>query len=107
MQKFVPEVEQITFSGQLSVEVGQTVLYVTERCVFRCGPNALELTEVAPGIDIERDIPKQMGFLPIIEKVKAMDGRLFRPELMRLRSEFLEASLVDRVSFDAEKISLP
>ena len=55
-RKFVEAVEQITFSGDYAAETGQPVFYVTERCVFRRTPVGMELTEVAPGIDIERDI---------------------------------------------------
>ena len=102
VQKFVHQVEHITFSGELAVETGQPVLYVTERCVFRRGPDRLELIEVAPGIDIERDILPHMGFRPAIGNVKAMDARLFRPEPMGLRAEFLEAPLSERVAFDAK-----
>ncbi|MBY5579045.1 acyl CoA:acetate/3-ketoacid CoA transferase [Rhizobium leguminosarum] len=66
--KFVEEVEQITFSGKYAREGTQTVLFVTERCVFSLTPEGLELTEVAPGIDIERDILAHMKFRPIIRK---------------------------------------
>ena len=65
-RKFVEAVEQITFSGAYAAETGQPVFYVTERCVFRRTPAGMELTEVAPGIDIERDILGHMGFAPIV-----------------------------------------
>ncbi len=58
-------VEQVTFSGAYAAEQGQPVYYVTERCVFRLGREGLELIEVAPGIDIERDILAHMAFRPI------------------------------------------
>ncbi|MBT8417622.1 MAG: acyl CoA:acetate/3-ketoacid CoA transferase [Silicimonas sp.] len=101
VQKFVPEVEQVTFSGELAAETGQPVLYVTERCVFRGSPRGLELIEVAPGIDIERDILPQMGFAPVIDEVRPMDPRIFLPDPMGLRAEFLEAPLDARITFDA------
>src|SRR5215475_12448158 len=66
VKKFVREVEHRTFSGSVSVQRGQPVLYVTERCVFKLTPEGLELIEVAPGIDIERDILARMQFRPII-----------------------------------------
>jgi len=59
-RKFVNKVEQITFSGPYSANSGQTVLYVTERCVFQLTPEGLELIETAPGVDVERDILAHM-----------------------------------------------
>ena len=66
--KFVQDVEQITFSGEYAVERKQPVLYITERCVFELTPNGLELVEVAPGIDVEKDILCQMAFRPVVEE---------------------------------------
>ena len=66
--KFVQEVEHRTFSGDYAAKRGQPVLYVTERCVFELTHDGLELTEVAPGIDIERDILARMAFRPIIRR---------------------------------------
>jgi propionate CoA-transferase len=54
--KFVREVDQVTFSGGLAAKNRQPVLYVTERCVFKLKSEGLELAEVAPGIDVDRDI---------------------------------------------------
>ena len=82
--KLVKSVEQVTFSGEYAQSVGQPVLYVTERAVFKLTPEGVELTEVAPGIDIEKDILAHMGFKPIIKDVKLMDERLFREEKMGL-----------------------
>lgn len=62
-QKFVDEVEQITFAGQY-VRPDQTVLYVTERAVFRLIDGKMVLTEIAPGIDVEKDVLAHMGFTP-------------------------------------------
>ncbi|HOZ45027.1 MAG TPA: CoA-transferase [Candidatus Hydrogenedentes bacterium] len=64
--KFVEAVHQITFSGKVAREKGQAVLYITERCVFRLVPEGLLLAEVAPGVDIERDILNRMDFRPIV-----------------------------------------
>ena len=55
-RKFVETVQQVTYSGEYGASIGQEVLYVTERCVFRLGENGLELCEAAPGIDPQRQI---------------------------------------------------
>lgn len=84
-KKFLKQVEQITFSGDYANKVGQNVLYITERAVFKLTPNGLELVEIAPGIDLEKDILAQMEFKPIISaELKEMDARIFKPELMGL-----------------------
>ena len=64
VRKFVSRVGRITFSGEVARTRGQQVLYVTERAVFRLQPDGLELVEVAPGIDVARDILPGMGFVP-------------------------------------------
>ena len=71
-RKFRAAVEQITFAGRRAADLGQPVLYVTERCVFELTPRGLRLAEVAPGIDIERDILAQMDFVPLLEPAPAM-----------------------------------
>jgi propionate CoA-transferase len=99
-RKFVQRIEQVTFSGPYASSSGQTVLYVTERCVFRLTPAGLELIEVAPGIDIERDILGQMDFKPIVNHPQPMDARIFQAEAMRLKDTLLSISLVDRMQFE-------
>src|SRR5207253_8653473 len=89
MKKFVAEVEQITFSGDYAAETGQSVFYVTERCVLQRTPAGMELAEVEPGIDIARDILGQMGFAPIIHDPKPMDARLFGEPVMGLEQDLL------------------
>ena len=83
-RKFIEHVEQITFSGHYAAGTGQTVLYVTERAVFRLTPEGVELLEVAPGIDIERDIVAHMDFPPIMRDVQLMDAGVFQAEWGRL-----------------------
>jgi propionate CoA-transferase len=101
--KFVDHVGQITFSGKYAVERQQEVLYVTERCVFRLSDSGLELTEVAPGIDIERDIIQKMPFVPQMNDPVEMDASIFRPEPMGLRDRFLDIHIGDRISYDIAK----
>ena len=79
------------------------MLYVTERCVFRSTVDGLELIEVAPGIDVDRDILAHMGFEPIVRNVQLMDPRIFRAKPMGLASVLLDLRLSDRVSYDADR----
>ena len=105
-QKFVAAVEQITFNGAYAAERSQPVLYVTERCVFRRSHEGLELIEVAPGIDVERDIVAQMGFKPIIGTPDLMDKRIFREALMGLDRTLFDLDLERRISFDRDRDTL-
>lgn len=100
-RKFIREVEQITFSGELAAETGQPVLYVTERCVFSITSAGLELIEVAPGIDIDKDILAHMDFEPIIRSVKLMDAAIFKPEPMELKTALLDAPIDDRIQLES------
>jgi propionate CoA-transferase len=102
-RKFVDAVEQVTFSGPLAAAKAQSVLYVTERCVFRLTLDGLQLIEVAPGIDVERDILAHMGFRPIIGGVTVMDERIYQPRPMGLAGALLDLRLSDRLSYDAER----
>ena len=102
-RKFIAAVEQITFNGAYAAESGQPVLYVTERCVFRRTREGMELTEVAPGIDIARDILAHMAFTPIVRNPASMDPRIFRDEPMQLEETLLGLSLAERISYDAER----
>jgi propionate CoA-transferase len=102
-RKFIKAVEQITFSGPYAQQRAQPVIYVTERCVFQLRKEGLELVEVAPGIDIERDILQHMDFKPIINQPVAMDARIFRDEPMGLLPDLLNLDLHERVSYDPER----
>ncbi|MBS1129591.1 MAG: propionate CoA-transferase [Proteobacteria bacterium] len=100
--KFVDEVEHRTFSGPEAARRGKSVIYITERCVFQLTPQGLQLIEIAPGVDLQRDILDKMEFPPIIDGQPAlMDERIFREEPMGIRPELLESPLAERLTFDA------
>lgn len=84
-KKFLRSVDQVTFSARYAVESGQPVLFITERAVFTLDKRGLVLTEIAPGVDLERDVLAQMEFAPVVaEDLKLMDERIFRDEPMGL-----------------------
>jgi propionate CoA-transferase len=86
-RKFIDEVEQITFSGKYASDIGQPVLYITERCVFQLKDGQLEIVEIAPGIDLEKDILANMEFKPLIsEKLKKMPEELFAEDWGMLKN---------------------
>ncbi len=86
VKKFLKNVEQITFSGKYALEVEQTVLYITERAVFELNDTGLVLTEIAPGVDLKKDVLEQMEFEPSISPdLKIMDVRIFKDEKMGLK----------------------
>ncbi|MBK7766611.1 MAG: malonate decarboxylase subunit alpha [Sulfuritalea sp.] len=102
--KFVEQVEHRTFSGPVAAASGKTVLYVTERCVFRLCAEGLELIEIARGVDLQRDILDRMEFAPILRHDPAlMDPRIFAAEPMGLRPQMLEMPIEERLSYDAEQ----
>ena len=77
-RKFVSEVEHRTFSGNIRAARKQLVLYITERCVFSLCEEGLELVEIAPGVDLAKDILAQMDFAPIMrQSPRLMDERIF------------------------------
>jgi len=77
-------VEQITFSGPYAASVEQPVLYITERAVFKLVPEGLELIEIAPGLNIEKDILQHMDFTPVMKNVQTMPKEIFLPEWGKL-----------------------
>jgi propionate CoA-transferase len=104
VHKFVRDVEHRTFSGDYAVKRHQPVFYVTERCVFELTPEGLALVEVAPGIDIEREILARMDFKPIIRRDPAlMDQRIFLPASMGLRDDLLRMPLEQRFTLHPEQ----
>lgn len=102
-RKFVDKIDQVTFSGEYAARNGKKVLYVTERCVLSLTADGLELTEIAPGIDIERDILQHMAFRPIIKTPVLMDERIFRAGPMQLKSTLLGITLPERIAYQADR----
>jgi propionate CoA-transferase len=101
VRKFVDAVGQITFSAAHARARGQAVHYITERCVFRLHPEGLELIEIAPGIDLDRDVLAQMAFKPLIaDDLRTMDSAIFWPERMGLAKRS-PMSLDDRLTYDS------
>ena len=90
IKKFVSQVEHITFSGQFAQTRNTPVLYVTERAVFELTPEGVTLIEIAPGIDLEKDILANMEFIPEIAKdLKEMNPRIFMSEVMGIKDIIL------------------
>ncbi len=85
-KKFKSQVEQITFNGSFAIEKGQKVTFITERAVFRLTQAGLKLIEIAPGVDLQKDILDMMEFKPIIDETyDLMDPRLFNEGPMNLQ----------------------
>ncbi|WP_455769206.1 hypothetical protein [Marinilactibacillus psychrotolerans] len=98
-KKFVQDVEQVTFSGQYASEIEQEVLYVTERAVFDLENGKMRLIEIAPGIDLEKDILNQMDFEPVIsDNLKEMDPKMFEEHWGKLKD------IVTNVNKDEKEI---
>ena len=100
--KFVDEVRQVTFSGEQARASGQTVLYITERCVLQLGHEGVELIEIAPGVDLERDVLARMGFRPqIAADVREMNAAIFSDAPLGL-GERSPLTLDERVHYNAD-----
>ena len=85
-RRFLGAVEQVSFSGQYATENRKTVLFITERAVFTLGAEGLTLQEIAPGVDLEKDILAHMDFIPAIRQpLKLMDARIFKAAPMGLQ----------------------
>jgi propionate CoA-transferase len=88
ISKFIEDVFVVAFSGQHAIKYGQEILYVTERAVFRLTKDGLTLEEVAPGIDVDKDVIQKMSFEPIIRgSVREMDDKIFNESIMGIRNE--------------------
>ncbi|MGH8760866.1 MAG: acyl CoA:acetate/3-ketoacid CoA transferase, partial [Burkholderiales bacterium] len=101
VSKFVEGVAQVTFSATVAAQQRKEVLYVTERCVFRLIGQGLALAEVAPGIDVERDILKHLPFRPLVDQPATMDAAIFASKPMGLRERMLDIRIEERLSYDA------
>ncbi|TCS35757.1 propionate CoA-transferase [Paucimonas lemoignei] len=105
--KFVQSVEHMTFSGKLARKLGKHVLYITERCVFELTAHGLELVEIAPGLDLQRDILDHMAFKPSVSRnLRTMDKRIFQSDTMGLRDIMLEVPLEKRLRYDRQRKTL-
>ncbi|MGA9537433.1 MAG: acyl CoA:acetate/3-ketoacid CoA transferase [Desulfobacterales bacterium] len=104
VKKFIDRVEHVTFSGAYARQKGQPVLYLTERCVFALTEAGMKLVEMAPGVDLEKDILSLMDFKPIIDGTpRLMDARIFRAEPMGLKDDLLTLRLADRLIYDSRE----
>ena len=101
-QKFVEKIEEVTFSGSRAGREGRNILYVTERCVFRLSEEGLELTEVAPGIDVQTQILDLMPFSPIINDIKPMKPKLFCKGRIGLLESMSDFGLDERISYNPD-----
>lgn len=101
-KKFVDAVEHITFSGEYAVRKRQPVVYITERCVMSLTDKGMELVEIAPGVDLQKDVLDRMDFTPIVrDPLPLMDSRIFRPEPMGLKEDISAIGLEDRLTYSA------
>jgi propionate CoA-transferase len=97
VQKFVPQVQQVTFSGRYARERGQQVMFVTDRAVFELADDGIVLTEFAAGVSVREDILDRVGFpVHVARDARVMDPRLFRADPMGLLDEFRAAAAPPR-----------
>ncbi|ADG79591.1 Coenzyme A transferase OS=Tsukamurella paurometabola (strain ATCC 8368 / DSM / CCUG 35730 /CIP 100753 / JCM 10117 / KCTC 9821 / NBRC 16120 / NCIMB 702349/ NCTC 13040) OX=521096 GN=Tpau_2996 PE=4 SV=1 [Tsukamurella paurometabola] len=102
--KFLKDVDQRTFSGEYAVRSGQPVMFITERCVFVLTERGMELTEIAPGVDLQRDVLDLIEFEPVMDTPPVtMDARIFRDQPMGLGDDLLTVPLEARFSYDEKR----
>src|SRR6476620_6822821 len=88
ISKFIESVFVVAFSGQQAIKYGQEILYITERAVFRLTKDGVTLEEVAPGIDVEKNVIQKMSFKPTMRgSIREMDEKIFNKSIMGLRNE--------------------
>ncbi|MEM8554552.1 MAG: CoA-transferase [Pseudomonadota bacterium] len=102
VRKFVDAVEHTTFAGPRAARLGQPVLYVTERAVFRLTSGGLDLIEIAPGVDLEKDVLAHMSFTPGMASVAVMDPRIFRDGPMGLDVDLIALDFDDRIALEPD-----
>ena len=101
VKKFIDQVEHVTFSGRYALSKRQPVIYITERCVFALTDDGMALIEIAPGVDLEKDILSLMDFEPIVKgQLRLMDERIFRSAPMDLKADLLTLNLDERLTYD-------
>jgi propionate CoA-transferase len=89
--KFLESIESVSFSAETANSTGQDVMIITERCVFQYSKEGLILTEIAPGVDMEKDIFPYMAFRPVVSsELKLMDERIFKNDLMGIKNEIIK-----------------
>jgi propionate CoA-transferase len=104
VKKFIDHVEHVTFSGRYARKNKQPVWYVTERCVFALTDKGMALVEIAPGVNLEKDIVAMMDFKPLVKDTPhLMDERIFSPEPMGLKDDLLTLRLEDRFTYDPKE----
>jgi len=98
VKKFVKKIKETTFSGRVALQNHQHVNYITERAVFTLTPEGIELTEIAPGIDLQRDVLDQMEFKPLIrEPLGTMDLSIFAEGPMNLKEKVFGLQIDKRI----------
>jgi len=98
--KFVDKVGQVTFSGEVALSQQQNITYVTERCVMKLGSHGLELTEIAPGVDMESQILSLLPFDVVVDDPRSMDKAIFESGPMGLREQMLDIGIGNRLTYD-------
>ena len=106
LQKFVPKVREVSFNGHLARERGQQVRYITERAVFALEDDGLVLIEVAPGIDVEREVLGQMGFRPrVADDLGTMDRRLYADGTDGSRGRFRGRPMSELIALELGRVT--